>query len=216
MDAIKYNVTYYEEVEEKWNVWTHGFGFVLSVLVFPFLMYKAFSSESINAIISYAIYGISMMVLYASSTLYHSAKNRKMRYYLNILDHSAVYVLIAGSYAPICLVVLQGSVGWLVFAISWLVAILGILFKIYFIGKYKVVSVLSYVVMGWILIFFLNPLMENLPLWGQRWLLWGGIFYSIGAYFYAATNIKFNHVIFHVLTLLGSLCHFVTIYYHVV
>lgn len=213
---MEFKVTYYDAVEEQWNVWTHGLGFLLSAFMFPFLMNKAVESGNPKAIISYAIYGISMMVLYASSTLYHSAVNQKVRYYLNILDHSAVYVLIAGSYAPICLVVLEGKIGWLVFIISWIVAVLGILYKIYFIGRFKILSVLSYVAMGWILIFFLNPLIENLPLWGQRWLLWGGIFYSIGAYFYAATHIKFNHVIFHVLTLLGSLCHFITIYYHAI
>ena len=213
---MEFKVTYYEPVEEKWNVWTHAIGFFLSVLVFPLLIYKAIVSGSFNAILSYAIYGISMMVLYASSTLYHSAINQKVRYYLNILDHSAVYVLIAGSYAPICLVVLEGKVGWLVFIISWIVAILGIVYKIYFIGRYKVISVLSYVFMGWIILFFLKSLIENLPLWGQRWLLWGGIFYSIGAYFYAANKIKYNHAIFHILVLLGSLCHFITIYYHTI
>lgn len=216
MEALGYKVTYYEEVEEKWNVWTHGLGFVLSVLVFPFLIYKALGSGSVNVVISYVIYGVSMMVLYASSTLYHSAKNRKLRYYLNILDHSAIYVLIAGSYAPICLVVLEGRIGWWIFGISWVVAILGILYKIYFIGRFRVISVLSYLLMGWIILFFLNSLMENLPIWGQRWLLFGGVFYSIGAYFYAATHIKFNHLIFHVLTLLGSLCHFISIYYHAI
>ncbi|MGY6649394.1 PAQR family membrane homeostasis protein TrhA [Wenyingzhuangia sp. IMCC45574] len=213
---MEFKVTYYEAVEERWNVLTHGLGFVLSLFMFPFLMIKAIGANNLAAIVSYAIYGVSMIVLYASSTLYHSAVNQRMRYYLNILDHSAVYVLIAGSYAPICLVVLEGRIGWLVFAISWAVALLGILYKIYFIGRYKIVSVLSYVAMGWLIIFFLNPLIENLPLWGQRWLLWGGIFYSIGAYFYAATHIRFNHVIFHVLTLLGSLCHFITIYYHAI
>ena len=115
---MEFKVTYYEPVEEKWNVWTHAIGFFLSVLVFPLLMYKAIVSGSFNAILSYAIYGISMMVLFAASTLYHSTINQKVRYYLNIFDHSAVYVLIAGSYAPICLVVLEGKIGWLVFIIS--------------------------------------------------------------------------------------------------
>ncbi|MDO6736568.1 hemolysin III family protein [Wenyingzhuangia sp. 2_MG-2023] len=213
---MDFSVTYYEADEEKWNVWTHALGFVLSVVMFPFLMFKAIHSHNTAAIISYAIYGVSMIVLYASSTLYHSAINQKVRYYLNILDHSAVYVLIAGSYAPICLVVLVGRVGWIVFGISWLVAVLGIVFKVYFIGRFKVISILSYLIMGWLIVFFLKPLMLNLPVWGQRWLLFGGIFYSVGAYFYAATKIKFNHAIFHVFVLLGSLCHFITIYYHVV
>lgn len=213
---INYKVKYYEDVEEKLNVWSHALGFFLSVFVFPFLMYKAIISKDLNTIISYAIYGLSMIVLYASSTLYHSAINRKIRYYLNILDHSAIYVLIAGSYAPISLVILDGTLGWVVFTTSWLIAIFGIIYKIYFIGKYKVFSILSYLFMGWLIMFFLKPLTTNLPIWGQRWLLLGGVFYSIGAYFFIANKIKYNHAIFHVLVLLGSLCHFVTIYYHVV
>ena len=213
---MNFTVTYYEPLEEKWNVWTHAIGFFLSVLMFPFLMFKAFASNSGTTILSYAIYGLSMMVLYAASTLYHSTVNRRVRYYLNIFDHSAVYVLIAGSYAPISLVVLEGKIGWLVFGISWLVAILGIFYKIFFIGRYKIISVLSYIFMGWIILFFLKPLMHNLPIWGQRWLLWGGIFYSIGAFFYAFNKIKYNHAIFHVFVLLGSLCHFIVIYYHTI
>lgn len=213
---MDFKVKYYEAVEEKWNVWSHAIGFFLSLFVFPFLMYKAVVSRDTNTIISYAIYGISMILLYAASTLYHSAINRKVRYYLNILDHSAIYVLIAGSYAPISLIVLDGKLGWLVFGISWTVAILGIVYKIYFIGRYKIISVFSYLIMGWLIIFFLKPLMQNLPLWGQRWLLLGGIFYSVGAYFFAANKIKYNHAIFHILVLLGSLCHFISIYYHTI
>lgn len=210
-----FKVKYYEETEEKWNVITHAIGFFLSLIVFPVLMYKAIVSKDLATVLSYAIYGISMILLYAASTLYHSAINRKVRYYLNILDHAAVYVLIAGSYAPISLLVLEGRLGWLVFGISWAIAVFGIIYKVYFIGKYKLLSVGSYVTMGWLLLFFLEPLMFNLPVWGQRWLLLGGIFYSIGAYFFIANKIKYNHAIFHILVLLGSLCHFITVYYHI-
>ena len=212
---MEYNVKYYEEKEEKWNVWSHAIGFALSVIVFPFLIYKAVASYDATTVISYIIYGLSMIVLYAASTLYHSAVNQQIRYYLNILDHSAVYVLIAGSYAPIALVVLDGQLGWLVFTLSWLIAFIGIVYKIYFIGKYKVLSVLSYVAMGWLIIFFLKPLMANLDPVGLKWLLYGGISYSIGAYFFAENRIPYNHAIFHLLVLAGSLCHFVAIYYYV-
>ena len=156
-----------------------------------------------------------MILLYLASTLYHSTVNKQIRYYLNILDHSSIYVLIAGSYAPIALVVLDGQLGWLVFALSWLIAIIGILYKVYFIGKYKVLSVLSYVAMGWLIIFFLKPLIANLDPIGLKWLLYGGIAYSIGAYFFAENRIPFNHAIFHLWVLAGSLCHFVAIYCYV-
>jgi len=212
---MKFKVKYYEEVEEKWNVWSHAFGFFMSLFVLPFLITKAIASKDLDAIVSSVIYGISMVLLYAASTLYHSAKNQRIRYYLNFLDHSAIYVLIAGSYAPISLVVLGGSLGWSVFGLSWLVAILGILYKVYFLGKYKIISVSSYLLMGWLIIFFLKPLMQNMLVLGQRWLLLGGISYSIGACFYVANKLKYNHAIFHVFVLLGSLCHFSMIYYYI-
>lgn len=213
---MRYNVTYYDENEEKWNVLTHGIGFLLSLIAFPFILNKAIKTADAFVIISYIIYGVSMILLYASSTLYHSTINNKLRYYLNILDHSAIYVLIAGSYAPIALVVLGGKVGWLVFGISWIIAIVGIVYKFYFIEKYRILSVLSYIAMGWLIVFFVKPLIHNFSSNGLQWLLWGGIFYSIGAYFFAANQIKYNHAIFHVWVLLGSLCHFVAIYYYAV
>ncbi len=209
---MDFKVTYYHKDEEKWNVVSHALGIFLSVLAFPFLIRKASQSEDPLVLLSFVIYGLSMIVLYTASTLYHSAEKLKIRYYLNIFDHSAIYILIAGTYAPLALVVLQGVVGWVIFILSWVFAIIGVVYKIYFIGKYRMLSVITYVLMGWMLIFALNPLLESFPVEGLRLLLAGGIFYSVGAVFFAIPKIPYNHAIFHILVLLGSLSHFIAIY----
>lgn len=212
MNVMEFKVTYYKEKEERWNILSHAFGVVLSVIAFPFLIIKASKTDEPLVMLSFIIYGLSMIVLYTASTLYHSAENNKIRYYLNIFDHSAIYILIAGTYAPVALVVLQGTTGWLIFGLSWLFAFIGVFYKIFFIGRYKVISVITYLAMGWMIIFAINPLLENLSEEGLRLMLLGGVSYSVGALFFAFPRIPYNHAIFHVFVLLGSLSHFIAIY----
>lgn len=209
---MEFNVTYYPEKEEKLNILSHGLGVVLSLIAFPFLIIKSLKTNDPLVILSFVIYGLSMILLYAASTLYHSAVNRKLRFFLNIFDHAAIYILIAGTYAPVALIVLQGKIGWLIFGLSWLFAILGVLYKWYFIGKYRVLSIITYVLMGWMVIFAIEPLLQNFQKEGLLLLLAGGIFYSIGAVLFALPKIPYNHAIFHVFVLLGSLAHFFAIY----
>jgi len=209
---MKFEVTYYQKKEEKLNILSHALGVVFSVVAFPFLLYKVSKTNEPLVVLSFIIYGLSMIILYTASTLYHSAENQKIRYYLNIFDHASIYILIAGTYAPVALVVLQGTVGWIVFGLSWLFAILGVFFKIYFIGKYRVISIFTYIGMGWMVIFAIKPLLQNFASQGLRLLLAGGIFYSLGAVFFGLRKIPYNHAIFHVLVLLGSLSHFIAIY----
>ena len=209
---MKFKVTYYKEKEERINVISHALGVVLSVIAFPFLVYKACKTEEPLVILSFVIYGGSMILLYTASTLFHSAQNPKIRYYFNIFDHAAIYVLIAGTYAPVALVVLQGSLGWTIFVLSWLFAIVGIFYKIFFIGRFQLLSVIVYVGMGWMLVFVMRSLIQNFAVEGIRLLLLGGIFYSVGAVFFAIPKIPYNHAIFHLFVLLGSLSHFIAIY----
>jgi hemolysin III len=209
---MEFKVTYYKENEEKWNVLSHALGVVLSVIAFPFLVIKASKTDDPLVMLSFIIYGLSMIVLYTASTLYHSAEKEKIRYYLNIFDHSAIYILIAGTYAPVALVVLQGTTGWLIFGLSWLFAFIGVFYKIFFIGRYKIISVITYLAMGWMIVFAINPLLENLSPQGLSLMLLGGVSYSVGALFFAFPKIPYNHAIFHVFVLLGSLSHFIAIY----
>ena len=194
---------------------THGIGFILSLVALGFLLVYASSEGTVWHVTSFAIFGASLIVLYAASTLYHYTQNPRLRLKLNILDHSAIYVLIAGTYTPFTLVVLKGWIGWTIFGLSWGLAIIGIIFKVFYFGKYDKVSTIAYVLMGWIIIIAIKPLIESFPVNGLVWLLAGGIAYSIGALLYSIRSIRFNHAIFHVFVLLGSFCHFMAIFFYV-
>ena len=202
----------YSKLEEKLNVISHGFGLVLSVIAFPFLVLKSLNFEGFWKPTSFIIYGLSLIILYAASTFYHAAKKPKRRRQLNIFDHAAIYVLIAGSYSPFCLVALNSNLGWYMFIFVWLFALTGIILKLFFTGRFDKLSTAMYLLMGWQVLFFIKPLMKNLTREGLQFLIAGGIFYSIGAVLYSIKRIPYNHVIFHVFVLLGSLSHFIAIY----
>jgi len=131
------------------------------------------------------------------------------------MDHASIYVLIAGTYTPFTLVTLNGVTGWILFGISWGLAVSGIILKLFFTGQYNVLSTLMYIFMGWIIVFAIKPLVNNLSVEGLFWLVTGGVAYTIGAILYGIKKIKFNHSIFHVFVLLGSSCHFIAIYFYV-
>jgi len=202
---------HYPEKEEKLNVLTHGFGLVLSIIAFPFLINKAIGFNEFWDKASFIIYGMSLIILYGASTFYHASKKPKIRRKLNILDHCAIYVLIAGTYSPFCIVGLSSKLGWYMFIAVWFFAFVGIILKLFFTGKYERLSTLMYLVMGWQVVVFIKPLLNNLTSFELFYLILGGVFYSIGAIFYAIEKIKFNHAIFHVFVLLGSFSHFMAI-----
>jgi len=212
---MKKQVTFYNSREETLNIITHGIGLVLSIIAMVLLLVHGIKYGTARHISSFAIFGSSLVVLYAASTLYHYAKKPNLRYKLNILDHSAIYVLIAGTYTPFCLIVLKGWVGWTIFGISWGLALIGIIFKIFYIGKYDKVSTIAYVLMGWVIIFAIKPLIENFSTNGLIWLFAGGLAYSVGALFYSFKSLRFNHALFHVFVLLGSFCHFMAVFFYV-
>ena len=202
----------YSEKEERLNILSHGVGLVLSCLAFPFLIFKATQYQGFWPSISLLIYGVSLIVLYAASTLYHAAKDPKRRRKLNILDHAAIYVLIAGTYTPFTLIILEGTLGWSVFGFTWMFALLGIILKLFYTGRFDRLSTLMYVLMGWQIIFVLDPLIEKFPVQGVQLLFLGVVFYTVGALLYSLKKIKYNHAIFHVFVLLGSWCHFLSVY----
>lgn len=205
----------YSRQEERVNVVSHAIGFVLSFIVLALLVVKAASNGTVLQITSVAIFGISLIVLFAASTLYHKATDPKLRKRLKIFDHSAIYVLIAGTYTPFTLLVLEGTKGWLIFSISWGMALIGISLKLFFTGKYKLISTLMYVFMGWMIVFAIKPLVDNLSSPGLYWLFGGGVAYTVGAILYSIKRIPFNHAIFHVCVLIGSFCHVYSVYWFV-
>jgi hemolysin III len=211
----KNGITYYDLTEEKVNIITHAIGLILSVVALVFLIIHASFNGNVWHIVSFTIFGSSLILLYSASTLYHYSKSPNIRRKLNILDHASIFILIAGTYTPFTLVTLKGALGWTIFGISWGIAILGVVLKLFYTGRYDKLSTIAYVVMGWIIIFAVKPLISNLPLNGLLWLLGGGIFYTTGAILYSLKNIKFNHAIFHIFVLLGSFSHFMAIYFYV-
>jgi hemolysin III len=208
-------ITYYEPKEEKFNVISHALGLVLSIVALVLLVVFASLEGTAWHIVSFSIYGASLIVLYSASTFYHYAQSPKLRQRLNIFDHAAIYILIAGTYTPFTLVVLKGWVGWTIFGVSWGLAFIGVILKIFYTGKYDKISTIAYVLMGWVIVFAIKPLVNSLPIEGLFWLLSGGISYTVGAVLYSIKRIKYNHAIFHIFVLLGSFCHFIAIFFYV-
>jgi hemolysin III len=208
-------IKFYAPREEYLNVLSHGAGLGLSVLGLFLLIFKALELNNTRIILSFAIFGTSLILLYSASTLYHSTKNLRKRFTFKVFDHIAIFVLIAGTYTPFALVTLQGRTGWIILGVVWTIALLGTFLKLFFTGRFKIFSTLLYVGMGWVIVFAIEPLMENLSSQGLWWLLGGGLAYTIGAILYSISKIKYNHAIFHLCVLLGSFCHFMAIYLHV-
>ena len=208
-------INYYSPIEEKINIISHAFGFIFSMVALVLLVTHATLHGDVWHIVSFSIFGASLIILYAASSFYHSAKKSELRSRLNIIDHASIYVLIAGTYTPFTLVTLKGTIGWVIFGISWGLALTGIILKLFFTGKYNLMSTIMYVLMGWVIVFAIKPLMNNLPLAGLLWLVAGGISYTIGAILYGIKKIKFNHAIFHMFVLNGSFCHFMAVFFYV-
>jgi hemolysin III len=206
----KLNFTY-SSTEEKLNIWSHAFGLLLSSIAFPFLVIKALSFDGFWKPTSFIIYGFSLMLLYAASTFYHAATAPKRRRKLNIVDHAAIYVLIAGSYTPFILVGLDSVLGNYMFVFVWLFALVGVILKLFFTGRFNKLSTAMYLLMGWQVVFFINPLIESLSAFSLNYLFIGGVFYSIGAVLYLIKKLPYNHAIFHLFVLLGSFSHFLAI-----
>ena len=205
----------YSQKEENLNIYTHGFGLVMSVIACVFLILKAITMGGVLNILSFGCYGLSLIILYTASTFYHASTEPKIRKRLNIFDHAAIYVLIAGTYTPFALIVLKGWIGWTIFGLSWGLALVGIILKLFYTGKYDKISTAAYVLMGWIIIIAIKPLITNFSFDGLMWLFGGGVAYTIGAVLYNFKRLKYNHAVFHVFVLIGSFCHFVAAYFYI-
>lgn len=210
----------YSVTEELINVWSHAAGLALSIIATIILLRSAILYGTILHMISYTIYGSSLIVLFTASTLYHNSKTPEVRRRLNIFDHAAIYVLIAGTYTPFALISLRGPMGWGLFIIVWFIAIAGVTLKLFFTGRFNLASTISYIAMGLIVLAFIKPLVANLQLTGQLagliWLGVGGLFYILGAIIYQVKLIPYNHAIFHFFVLAAAACHFISIYFYTI
>ena len=202
----------YSKEEERWNIFTHGFGLAISVAGVITLMVRAIQLHSIKIFIAFLIYGIGLISMYLASTLYHSATNPGRRKKLKIFDHIAIYLTIAGSYTPITLLIIPPVWGIPVLVAVWLIAVTGIVLKFFFTGRFSKLSTLMYVLMGWVIVIAFKPLVNSMETAGLMWLIAGGLAYTIGAILYQVKGLKFNHAIFHLFVLVGSACHYIVVF----
>ncbi|KQC12896.1 MAG: hypothetical protein APR63_09985 [Desulfuromonas sp. SDB] len=187
---------------------SHGIGAVLSVAALVILVVLAAQRGDPWKIVSFSVYGSALILLYLASTFYHSLTNKIAKNVFFIFDHVFIYVLIAGTYTPITLISMRGTWGWVLFGLIWGMAVLGILFKIFLLGKLKILSVVFYIAMGWLVIIALRPMLEMIPTKMTILLFIGGILYTLGIIFYAWKKMPYNHFIWHLFVLTGSLTHF--------
>jgi hemolysin III len=205
-------------LDELLNSITHGIGVLLSiaglVLLVVFASIRPYGD--VWKIVSFSIYGLSLIMMYTASTLYHSFQNQRMKDFLNLFDHAAIFVLIAGTYTPFMLVSLRGPWGWSIFGVIWGLAVAGVIFKLFFYSdKYRKVSAIIYFLMGWIILIAIRPMILEVPTGGLLWLLGGCFLYSMGIPFYIKREKRFYHVIWHLFVLGGSITHFFSIFFYV-
>ena len=187
---------------------THGIGAGLSIAGLTLLVALAVLYGNVYQIVSFSIYGATLVVLYLASTLYHGFQNPRLKRVFKVFDHASIYLLIAGTYTPFLLVGLRGRWGWTFLIIIWGLAILGVSFKALFIDRFHKLSVLAYILMGWLSVVMIKELLINISLGGLIWLGVGGVIYMVGVIFYALQKIPYMHVIWHFFVLGGSICHY--------
>lgn len=198
------------EKEEFYNVASHGLGFILSLI--GFLLLLVFQKyDSVQGVLGVTLYGLSLAILYFVSTRYHFEKDESRKLFYRKLDHISIYILIAGTYSPVVLITLAESLGWLLFWIVWGIAAFGTILKVFFTGRFEVISLLLYLVMGWLIVFDFSALKAAVDSTGLYLLMGGGAAYTLGIFFYVFNKMKYNHVIWHFFVLTGSILHYLFI-----
>ena len=205
----------YTVTEERVHAITHGIGVILSIAGLTWMLYLSIGSSDPWRIIASVVYGISLIALFLASTLYHGMHASPHKHWLKLLDHCAIYVLIAGSYTPFLIVAMRSDFGWWVFGAVWTLATAGILTKLWFKHRYPKVSLAGYLLMGWLMVFVAPQIAEAIGSSGMVWLIAGGLSYTVGAIFYAAKKVTFNHAIWHLFVLAGGICHFLAVIWYV-
>lgn len=190
---------------------THGVGAALSAVALVVLLVLAIGRGSPWHILSFAVYGVSLLALFLASTLYHGVQKPRLRPILRKVDHACIYLLIAGTYTPFVLVAMRGTLGLTLLAIVWALAVFGIVYKMFFIDRFVVITTLAYVAMGWMSVIAWKQMVANIPRVGLIFLMVGGGLYTIGVIFYAMTKIRYTHAVWHVFILGASICHFVAV-----
>jgi hemolysin III len=196
-------------IADEWaNAITHGLGLIGSLIGLPILILTWQARGDAMSVIGASVFGASLIAVYATSTFYHAIPHPRAKRFFQLLDHIAIYLLIAGTYTPFTLGVLRGAWGWTLFGIVWTLAALGILFKLFFRTRFKRMSTILYLGMGWVAIIAVKPMLAAVPTAGFILLLTGGLLYSAGTYFYMRDHRRFHHATWHCFVIGGSTCHF--------
>ncbi|GFN35738.1 PAQR family membrane homeostasis protein TrhA [Tepidimicrobium xylanilyticum] len=211
------NLRRYSKKEEIANSLTHGLGAIFGITALIILLIYSIRAKDILSIIAFSIYGFCLILMYLSSTLYHSISNKKAKEILRVFDHSSIFLFIAGTYTPVALLSLEGSLRVGIMIAIWSIAIIGVIFKIFTAGKfdkYKAISLIIYIAMGWLAIFTFRPIVRMTSLKFMLWILGGGLTYTLGTIFYSNKKIPYNHAIWHLFVLGGTVLHFIGILIH--
>ncbi len=198
-------------MDELANALTHGLGLLLALVAVPVLIVLAATHGTAWHVVGISIYGASLIALYAASTLYPAVQHLPAKRILRIIDHSAIYLLIAGTYTPFTLVNLHGAWGWTLLGLVWTMALLGIAWKLVHVERNVVASTILYIAMGWLVVIAARPLFRAVPLSGIEWLLAGGLAYTLGIAFFGLPRLRFHHAVWHLFVLVGSACHYVAV-----
>jgi len=198
--------------EELASALTHGLGATASLAGGAVLVTLAAMYGDAWQLGASIVFGVALLLLYAASTLYHSIHHPVIKGRLKVFDHCAIYVLIAGTYTPFTLIGLRGPVGWWLFATIWALALAGVIFKLFYTGRFKKLSTMIYVAMGWLIMVAAKPLFEALDTWTLSWLVAGGAFYTLGTFFYHRPSMRYSHAIWHLFVLAGSVSHYVAVF----
>lgn len=204
------------KAEEIGNATTHALGVLLSLVAITLFIVFATNQDDALKLISSLVFGSTLLLMYASSTLYHSFKDPKLKHLFRIVDHASIYLLIAGSYTPFMLVTLKGGWGWTMFIFVWSLALAGVVFKIFFVQKFELLSTAIYLLMGWMSLIVVKPIYQLLPLGGLECVVAGGLCYTIGVIFYVWERLKFSHLLWHLFVLAGSIFHFFAVLFYVI
>jgi hemolysin III len=202
-------------LEERWNTLTHALGALLGIAGLVLLIVFE-TSKTDYSLFSVIVYGLSIIILFAASTLYHAISNEGLKKQFRIVDHISIYFLIAGTYTPMLLIMLEQSRGWPLFWTVWGIAAFGVILKLFFTGRFELFSTLLYLAMGWLVVFDFEALKELLHTNGLILLIAGGLAYTVGIVFYAVNKIPYNHVIWHLFVLAGAICHFFMVFLYVI
>ena len=214
--SMSYQPAKYTLGEEIANAVSHGLGAVLGIAGLAVLMVAAATrGEGAGHVVPCVIYGAAMVLMFTTSTLYHSFPWPRVKRVFRVLDHEMIFLMIAGSYTPFMLITLRGALGWSLFGIVWGIAAAGLVFQGFFTGRFKGASTALYVVMGWIIVFALKPLLEQMSPAGIRWLVAGGLCYTLGAVVYLFKRVPYHHAVWHLAVLAGGACHYFAILWHV-